>query len=142
MSILTRIKRLLGLDESRSPTSEQPAAVTVEREPDEEQPTIDPEPEASEVSEPSPETKSEESAVEETEPEPITEETSSEDGADESVTSINGIGPTYADRLADAGIDTVSGLASADPEELAESTEIAESRLVRWVETAQQRTSG
>jgi predicted flap endonuclease-1-like 5' DNA nuclease len=52
------------------------------------------------------------------------------------VTEINGIGPTYGDRLGAAGIDTVADLASADAATLAGETDIAEGRLENWIEAA------
>lgn len=127
MSLLARIKRLLGLGGSAEWERDEPAAVTVERERDPEPAAVEPTP-----------------AVEEpediTEPDPSAPE---EDGpAADPVSSLDGIGPTYSDRLGDAGVETVGELAAADPQELSSSTDIAESRLVRWVEAAQQRTSG
>jgi predicted flap endonuclease-1-like 5' DNA nuclease len=50
--------------------------------------------------------------------------------------SIKGIGPTYARRLADAGISGVDGLADADVAELAAETDISEKRLQNWVDQA------
>ncbi|MCD2198447.1 helix-hairpin-helix domain-containing protein [Halobacterium sp. KA-4] len=53
------------------------------------------------------------------------------------VTVLKGIGPAYADRLEDAGIETVADLAAADPEELAERVDLSAKRVGRWVDTAQ-----
>jgi predicted flap endonuclease-1-like 5' DNA nuclease len=55
----------------------------------------------------------------------------------EPVTVLKGIGPAYADRLEDAGIETVADLAAADPEELAERVDLSAKRVGRWVDTAQ-----
>lgn len=135
MSLLTRIKRILGLERSAEWEDEQPAAVTVEHEPEEEPD------EATDDDE-----RTVEADVDETPPEepPAPEPEPADDDAEpgEPVTSLDGIGPTYGDRLAEAGVDSVDDLAAADPASLAEATDIAESRLVRWVESAEQRTSG
>jgi len=52
---------------------------------------------------------------------------------------IKGIGPTYASRLEEAGIDGIASLAAADPEELAGTTGISETRLATWIDHAQAR---
>ncbi|MEF8908490.1 MAG: helix-hairpin-helix domain-containing protein, partial [Haloarculaceae archaeon] len=62
-----------------------------------------------------------------------------ESDSDEPVDSINGIGPTYAERLEAAGIETVGDLAAADPGTVAEAAEAAESRATDWVEQARVR---
>lgn len=58
----------------------------------------------------------------------------------ESVEAIDGIGPAYSDRLADADIDTVADLAAADAQTLADQTDISPARLERWIDRAQSRT--
>lgn len=80
----------------------------------------------------------------ETETEAESEPTSAEpdlepEAADESTTVIKGIGDTYAERLADAGIETVGDLAAADPAEVADESGVSESRLERWTERARNR---
>jgi len=57
-------------------------------------------------------------------------------GTDESVDAIQGIGPAYAERLREAGIETVGDLRGADVTDLAEETGLSEKRLGRWVERA------
>jgi polyhydroxyalkanoate synthase len=47
---------------------------------------------------------------------------------------INGIGPTYADRLRDAGIDSVDDFADYDAAELAEIAQTSESSAAGWLE--------
>jgi polyhydroxyalkanoate synthase subunit PhaC len=49
---------------------------------------------------------------------------------------IDGIGPSYAERLAEAGIDDPEDLAEADPEDLAERIDVGVSRVEGWVEQA------
>jgi len=65
-----------------------------------------------------------------------TAETTDESDA---VDTIQGIGPAYSDRLSDAGVETVADLADADPEDLAEATDIGASRIERWVGRADDR---
>lgn len=57
----------------------------------------------------------------------------------ESTDVVKGIGPAYAERLADAGVETVGALADADPEALAEETGVSEGRIGRWIDRAQAR---
>lgn len=63
-----------------------------------------------------------------------TEETAAPEGA--AVTTIKGIGPAYADRLAEQGIETVPQLAEADADEIAEAADLAPGRVTQWVERA------
>lgn len=55
------------------------------------------------------------------------------------VDDIKGIGPAYAERLTDAGIETVAELANANAAELAAATDIPESRLQTWIDRANAR---
>ena len=50
------------------------------------------------------------------------------------VDTVSGIGPTYADRLRDAGIRTVEDLTSYDPAELAEITDASPSQARDWLD--------
>ncbi|PSP92734.1 class III poly(R)-hydroxyalkanoic acid synthase subunit PhaC [Halobacteriales archaeon QS_4_62_28] len=50
------------------------------------------------------------------------------------VETVSGIGPTYADRLRAAGIDTVDDLAGYDAAELADLAETTESRAADWLD--------
>ncbi|MDZ7747191.1 MAG: helix-hairpin-helix domain-containing protein [Halobacteriales archaeon] len=52
------------------------------------------------------------------------------------VESINGIGPAYAKRLEEAGIESVAELADADAEWLADETGISAKRLSDWIDRA------
>jgi predicted flap endonuclease-1-like 5' DNA nuclease len=59
-------------------------------------------------------------------------------GADQ-VDTVSGIGPAYAGRLADAGVETVAELAAADAADLAGETDISEKRLQRLIDRAAER---
>ncbi|MFQ3295058.1 MAG: putative flap endonuclease-1-like 5' DNA nuclease [Halobacteriales archaeon] len=83
----------------------------------------------------------------ETEPgEEVQTEDESEEAEDEAepeetadVTDIKGIGPAYADRLGEAGIDSVADLAEADADELADATDISATRIQNWIDQAKVR---
>lgn len=147
MGIISTIKEMLGIDEPRrSPGSG--TTVTVERErtgsrqetsrASEASPPAGPsvsEPEPS-VPEAEPETSAvgeEEEAAEEA-PAPSTPSAAA---TGEPVETITGIGPAYAERLGDAGIETVDQLAAADAADLAGETDIPESRVQEWIDLAQ-----
>mgnify|MGYP000860205498 CR=1 FL=1 len=58
-----------------------------------------------------------------------------------SITEIEGVGPSYASKLADAGVKTVAGLLKAGASakgraKLAEATGISGKRILRWVNHA------
>jgi polyhydroxyalkanoate synthase len=57
-----------------------------------------------------------------------------ESGADEAIEDISGIGPTYAERLQDAGIEAPADLADYDPAELADIAETTESDARDWLD--------
>lgn len=57
------------------------------------------------------------------------------------VTEISGIGPSYSERLADAGITTIGELANADIESLAANADLSEKRVQDWVDAAQELAS-
>jgi polyhydroxyalkanoate synthase len=63
------------------------------------------------------------------------DEDESEGEAD--VQSIDGIGPTYAERLREAGLGTVTELAGADAEAVAEAAGVGVGRAENWIEQAQ-----
>ncbi|WP_435069954.1 helix-hairpin-helix domain-containing protein [Haloplanus sp. C73] len=56
--------------------------------------------------------------------------------SDEPVDIIKGIGPAYADRLANAGVHSVSDLAAADAADLADAIDLSETRVGRWIDRA------
>lgn len=61
---------------------------------------------------------------------------STTDAADDPVDTISGIGPAYAERLAEAGVETVGDLAGADAASLADETGLGEGRVTDWIEQA------
>lgn len=50
--------------------------------------------------------------------------------------TIDGIGPTYAKRLADAGIGDVAALGRASPDRVAESAGVSAARARDWIDQA------
>jgi predicted flap endonuclease-1-like 5' DNA nuclease len=62
----------------------------------------------------------------------------SEEPADGSphVESISGIGPAYAKRLEEAGVESVAELSAADADTLAEETGISAKRVSGWIDSA------
>ncbi len=51
--------------------------------------------------------------------------------------TINGIGPAYAGRLREAGIESIDAIAEADVETIADAAEVPENRAEGWIEAAQ-----
>jgi predicted flap endonuclease-1-like 5' DNA nuclease len=62
---------------------------------------------------------------------------SSEEPATDTPSAIDGIGPTYEEILAEAGVDTLEALAEAEPEALAEQTGVSEETVTDWIEAAE-----
>jgi predicted flap endonuclease-1-like 5' DNA nuclease len=62
-----------------------------------------------------------------------------DDAAAESTDVIKGIGPAYAERLSEAGVDSVADLAAADAETLADAIELSPKRVGRWIDRAKDR---
>jgi polyhydroxyalkanoate synthase len=56
-----------------------------------------------------------------------------DEGKDD-IEGVDGIGPTYADRLREADIETTDDLAAADVETVTDAAEIPESRAEEWLE--------
>ena len=52
------------------------------------------------------------------------------------LTDLDGVGPAYADRLADAGYDSVASLAAADAATVATETDLPVSRVEDWIDQA------
>ena len=75
-----------------------------------------------------------EAAVEAVEEDVESDDETSEDGGAAGVETIDGIGPTYADRLRDADIETVTDLADYDAAGLAEITNASPSQAQDWLD--------
>jgi predicted flap endonuclease-1-like 5' DNA nuclease len=82
---------------------------------------------------------SDDTEAESAEEEPAEEPNDDDLGTDESTDVIKGIGSAYADRLSEAGIETVADLAHGDAESLSEETGISEKRLQNWIDRAKHR---
>ena len=80
------------------------------------------------------ETESEETEASEETVESEADTASEEDVGAEPVDTVSGIGPTYAERLEDAGIETTADLAEYDAEELAEIAETSDSSTADWLD--------
>jgi len=63
-------------------------------------------------------------------------------GESKELESVSGIGPTYASRLREKGIETVAHLSTLDPETVAEITWASTSRAADWIEQAAKMTEG
>lgn len=161
MKIITQmIRNLFGLAGSSrsdvdSDADSRESDITVERETESAtadspvEPEQPPEPTTADPdsSEPGDDSETEQTVTSDDEPEPSsdaeTEETPTPEetaaGA-EPVIEINGIGPTYSDRLTEAGIETIGQLADSDPETVAEAAEVSTSRASNWIENASDAT--
>ena len=68
-----------------------------------------------------------------------TDEAEAEDDAGGDLQDIKGIGPAYADRLREVGIESIAELADADFEAVAEEADLAPGRVEGWVDRANAR---
>jgi len=73
------------------------------------------------------------------EPEPPTFRAPSA-GASQSIEVIDGIGPVFATRLTEAGMEYTASLADASPDSVAEAASVSVARARSWIEQAQQYT--
>lgn len=153
MGLLDTIRSVLGLG-ATSDTEPQPdassehAVKTTSEQTDDDEPTADGEGSAALTEEPTGDSAAEPSetteATDHTETEtpaggsaettdPVPEEP--DDGSPH-VESINGIGPAYAKRLGEAGVESVAELSAADADALAEETGISAKRISGWIDSA------
>ena len=70
------------------------------------------------------------------------EASASPEGGTVDLESLEGIGPAYADRLREAGVDDLSDLVTVDPAELARESGIAAGRIRTWIDRASERPDG
>lgn len=61
---------------------------------------------------------------------------SMESPAADDLTEVKGIGPVYAERLAEAGVTSFEGLASADAAAISEAAGVSTSTATSWMEQA------
>jgi predicted flap endonuclease-1-like 5' DNA nuclease len=64
-------------------------------------------------------------------------ETGTGTGTDADLEEIKGIGPAYADRLREAGVENVADLATADAAEVSDASGIGQSRVQKWIDRAE-----
>jgi predicted flap endonuclease-1-like 5' DNA nuclease len=124
-----------AVDESDAAEESEAAAEEAieEAEPDaegEEEPA-ETEPDAEGEEEPAETEADAEAEAEPEEPEPEAPEGTLED--------VKGIGPAYAERLRNAGVDSIADLADADAEDLAAETDLSATRIENWIEQAKVR---
>jgi len=131
-----------AVDESDAATEESETAVD-ESEATEEIETAVDESEAAEeaIEEAEPDAEGEEEPAEteadaEAEAEPEEPEPEAPEGTLE---DVKGIGPAYAERLRNAGVDSIADLADADAEDLAAETDLSATRIENWIEQAKVR---
>lgn len=133
MGILTKLKSVLGMDGSGRPRGRSEPDVTVEREPSTETE------QAVKGGGPSDAPRAPQSATAAGEDQDEeAEEAATAESIDDSppVDQVDGIGPTYAERLTAAGIETIADLAASDAATVAEAAETSESRAEDWLEQA------
>lgn len=149
MTLLQKLKEKLGLAEAEE-TAGAEAEVTIEREAGEAGEAGETEEVSEPVAEPTDASASTESLVGEEEASeetaeaaevaeaagPEAEEAEVPGEASASVDTIKGIGPAYAERLSNMGIETVADLAEADPAEVGEEASVGENRAATWIDRA------
>ena len=170
-SLLQKIKQVIGLsgggDADAEPTESGGTEVTIEREPDRESPGTEDngdtdratasgttETGATDATAGSADTATErasaDTATEQASADTATEQASADTADDateesgpgsEPTNAIKGIGPTYSERLGEAGIETVADLADSDPETVADAAKTGESKAMSWIDRANDRLS-
>lgn len=135
--IVEMVKGLFGVSGQRDPEQSELSQtnITVEREPDSEDDSATAEESDGESDGEwdEPDTEADESESEEE-----TADASDSDGqpSGDPVGDISGIGPTYSERLAEIGVETVDDLAAEGAAEIAEAAEVSESRATDWISQA------
>lgn len=59
------------------------------------------------------------------------------DATSDSLEAINGLGPTYAERLLEVGIESIEALAEANADAVAEAADVTEKKAAEWIDAAQ-----
>lgn len=152
-SILQKIKQVIGLsgsgDADAEPTESRGTEVTIEREPDRGSPGTEDGGDtdqatasgtagagATDATAGSADTATGQASAD------TADDATEESGpGNEPTNAIKGIGPTYSERLGEAGIETVADLADSDPETVADAAKTGESKAMSWIERANERLS-
>lgn len=124
-----------GTADEETPAAETDAAASTESLVDEAETQAEAAGRAEPAEAAGPESEAESTDVEEAGPDD--EGDAAAEGVD--VQAVSGIGPAYADRLAEIDIRTVEELVDADPEEVAERTTVGAGRVRTWQERAADR---
>ncbi len=148
MPLAKLIRTVLGFESSRSTETTDTTSVTVEHEPDEpaeaeanvDRTTGADQPKPGHAGDQKPvdaSTPANEDTGEATDDTAIDESQGDQEESD-LAKQVSGIGPAYADRLADAGVSSIQDLIDADPETLAAETDVSAKRITRWQERAEE----
>lgn len=144
-SILQKIKQVIGLSGAGNgdaePAESGRTEVTIEREPDRDSPETEASDSTGEATASGTAGAGTTDAAAEQASTDTADATEGSGPGSEPTNAIKGIGPTYSERLGEAGIETVSDLADADPETVADAAKAGESKAMSWVERANGRLS-
>lgn len=144
-SILQKIKQVIGLSGAGNgdaePAESGRTEVTIEREPDRDSPETEASDSTGEATASGTAGAGATDAAAEQASTDTTDATERSGPGSEPTNAIKGIGPTYSERLGEAGIETVADLADADPETVADAAKAGESKAMSWVERANGRLS-
>lgn len=120
MGIISKLKNVLGLTSNSTSHPQDDYSPSIPQEPPTEDDSTEPTLTEADIQEPDQES----------------DPTIDDEPPGDPVDTIKGIGPSYAEKLGKAGVNTVDELANADPASLAEQTGIAESRIQNWIDQA------
>jgi predicted flap endonuclease-1-like 5' DNA nuclease len=151
------VKGLFGISEGSNDETETETSITVERETgeeptengneavapetagepaDESEDTVESE-DSTEIDESEDTVESEDSTEIDESEDTVESEDSTETEPTVPVEEIRGIGPTYSERLADIGVETVGDLAGMEAPAVADAAEVSESRAADWITQAE-----
>lgn len=145
-SILQKIKQVIGLSGAGNgdaePAESGRTEVTIEREPDRESPGTEAgDSTGKATASGTAGAGSADAAAEQASTDTAADAAEGSGPGSEPTNAIKGIGPTYSERLGEAGIETVADLADADPETVADAAKAGESKAMSWIERANGRLS-